>query len=170
MRTAHVLEKSESSATHVCLITAHNTRARVFYFFSILFAISTSLFPPLYIMHGSQPIRERVNGKIPFCSRFEYFGVQFFGECWGGPSAGKTFARDGHSDKCWNGVGQQWSNAVYRIEDMPGNYERRKWLVFLSSLISCSTVQVSLYRHSGRGGAWKGLPSPPLHIHTHTSF
>jgi len=51
--------------------------------------------------------------------RFEYFSVQFFGECWGGPKAGKTFARDGPSKNCWSGVGKQKANAVYRLEDMP---------------------------------------------------
>ena len=55
-----------------------------------------------------------------FFIRFEYFGVQFYGECWGGPNAGKTYARDGTSKKCWNGVGKQETNAVYRLEDMPG--------------------------------------------------
>ncbi|XP_031570928.1 uncharacterized protein LOC116305210 [Actinia tenebrosa] len=65
--------------------------------------------------------------------RFKYFGVQFFGECWGGPSAGKTFARNGPSNKCWNGVGQQWANAVYRVEDMPACSEEMKFNAQVSS-------------------------------------
>lgn len=49
--------------------------------------------------------------------------MQFFGECWSGPNAGKTFARDGESDKCYNGVGMKNANAVYRIENLPGKVE-----------------------------------------------
>lgn len=51
--------------------------------------------------------------------RLEYFGVQFYGECWSGPGAGETFARDGPSDACYEGVGKKKTNAVYRIEDLP---------------------------------------------------
>lgn len=55
--------------------------------------------------------------------RFQYFGVQFYAECWGGEDAGKTFARDGLAtevNSCWNGVGRATFNAVYRLEEMPG--------------------------------------------------
>ena len=51
--------------------------------------------------------------------RLEYFSVQFFGECWSGPNAGKTFARDGESKKCYKGVGDKNANYVYRLEDLP---------------------------------------------------
>lgn len=51
--------------------------------------------------------------------RYEYFSVQFYGECWSGPDAGKTFARDGESDKCYQGIGLESTNAVYRIENLP---------------------------------------------------
>ncbi|KAL9979967.1 hypothetical protein ACROYT_G008494 [Oculina patagonica] len=51
--------------------------------------------------------------------RLEYFSVQFFGECWSGPNAGETFARDGPSEECYEGVGKRKTNAVYRIEDLP---------------------------------------------------
>jgi len=46
--------------------------------------------------------------------------VQFYGECWSGPDAGETFARDGPSEACYEGVGKTKTNAVYRIEDLPG--------------------------------------------------
>ncbi|KAK3737481.1 hypothetical protein QZH41_008364, partial [Actinostola sp. cb2023] len=36
---------------------------------------------------------------------FQYFGVQFYGECWGGPHADKTYNHDGPSKKCYKGVG-----------------------------------------------------------------
>lgn len=52
-------------------------------------------------------------------SRYEYFSVQFFGECWSGENAGKTFAKDGVSKDCYEGVGKNRANAVYRIEDIP---------------------------------------------------
>lgn len=55
--------------------------------------------------------------------RLEYFGVQFYGECWSGPGAGETFARDGPSEACYEGVGKKKTNAVYRIEDLPGKQE-----------------------------------------------
>ena len=48
--------------------------------------------------------------------------MQFFGECWSGKNAGKTFFRDGPSDECYEGVGKKMTNAVYRIEDLPGRY------------------------------------------------
>ena len=55
--------------------------------------------------------------------RLEYFGVQFYGECWSGPDAGETFARDGNSEDCYEGVGKRKTNAVYRIEDLPGKQD-----------------------------------------------
>lgn len=60
---------------------------------------------------------------IVFMHRLEYFGVQFYGECWSGPGAGETFARDGPSEACYEGVGKKKTNAVYRIEDLPGKQE-----------------------------------------------
>lgn len=52
---------------------------------------------------------------------FKYFSVQFYGQCWSGKNAGKTFFRDGpaYSYNCYEGVGTYGTNAVYRIEDRP---------------------------------------------------
>lgn len=61
--------------------------------------------------------------------RLEYFGVQFYGECWSGPDAGETFARDGTSEDCYEGVGKRKTNAVYRIEDLPGK-PKISWRIF----------------------------------------
>lgn len=36
-----------------------------------------------------------------------------------GTNAGETFARDGRSKNCYQGVGQEHTNAVYRITDLP---------------------------------------------------
>lgn len=52
-------------------------------------------------------------------NRLEYFSVQFYGECWSGPNAGETFAREGPSTNCYEGVGKRKTNAVYRIENIP---------------------------------------------------
>ena len=49
--------------------------------------------------------------------------MQFYGECWSGPDAGETFARDGNSEDCYEGVGKRKTNAVYRIEDLPGKQD-----------------------------------------------
>lgn len=73
--------------------------------------------------------------------RLEYFSVQFFGECWSGKNAGKTFFRDGPSDQCYEGVGRRMTNAVYRIEDLPECSSE------LSFTASGSTGQVN-------GGQW----------------
>ena len=45
--------------------------------------------------------------------------MQFYAECWSGENAGKTFAKDGPTDKCYEGVGKRKANAVYRIENIP---------------------------------------------------
>ncbi|CAH3179044.1 unnamed protein product [Porites lobata] len=51
--------------------------------------------------------------------RLEYFSVQFYGECWSGANSKQTFAKYGESDKCYQGVGMEKTNAVYRLENMP---------------------------------------------------
>lgn len=54
---------------------------------------------------------------------YEYFAVQFYGECWGGKGAGKTYSKYGKSSDCWEinkqtgfGVGESLTNFVYRIK------------------------------------------------------
>ena len=66
--------------------------------------------------------------------RLEYFGMQFYGECWSGLDAGKTFARDGPSEACYEGVGEKKANAVYRIEDLPGKQEQISRRIFPKSI------------------------------------
>ena len=60
--------------------------------------------------------------RVAYDKGYEYFAVQFYGECYGGKDAGKTYAKHGKSEDCWefdkqNGheVGGEWSNFVYRI-------------------------------------------------------
>ena len=48
--------------------------------------------------------------------------MQFYGECWSGEHSKQTFAMYGESDQCYQGVGRQDTNAVYRLENMPGKF------------------------------------------------
>ena len=48
--------------------------------------------------------------------------MQFYGECWSGANSKQTFAKYGESDKCYQGVGMEQTNAVYRLEDIPGKF------------------------------------------------
>ena len=60
---------------------------------------------------------------------YEYFGLQFFGECWSGPT--DRFYRDGPSTKCIGGnfkscdvksetecVGKAFTNFIYRLSGL----------------------------------------------------
>lgn len=50
-----------------------------------------------------------------FCCSVRYFGLQHYGECWSGKNADITYARDGSSDACVNGVGKKGANFVYKF-------------------------------------------------------
>ena len=46
--------------------------------------------------------------------QFPVFGVQFYGECWSGPSGYVTYDKDGFNlQGCWEGVGRTRNNYVY---------------------------------------------------------
>lgn len=45
---------------------------------------------------------------------YQYFGVQFYGECWSGPNGDKTFDIDGESDNCSSDVGKDFALMVYK--------------------------------------------------------
>ena len=47
---------------------------------------------------------------------FSTFGIQFYGECWSGLGANKTYDKHGPSKNCWSGVGKKGSNYVYKIK------------------------------------------------------
>ena len=49
--------------------------------------------------------------------KYKYFGMQEFGQCWSGPSAESSFAKDGKSLQCSNGVGKIGAIFVYRFSD-----------------------------------------------------
>ena len=48
--------------------------------------------------------------------RYAYFSVQYYAECWSGPEAGDTYAREGKATNCFNdAVGTSFTNYVYRF-------------------------------------------------------
>ncbi|XP_031551833.1 thrombospondin-1-like isoform X2 [Actinia tenebrosa] len=58
----------------------------------------------------------KVCNKEPCPLGWKVFGIQFYGECWSGPSALDTYAKYGNSSACWDGVGQEGANYVYFIK------------------------------------------------------
>ncbi|XP_048583040.1 uncharacterized protein LOC116617528 [Nematostella vectensis] len=50
---------------------------------------------------------------------YQVFGMQFYGECWSGPSGGVTYDEYGPSDNCVQNasrpVGKDWANFVYYV-------------------------------------------------------
>lgn len=60
-----------------------------------------------------------INKTIDKCSRlaneneYQYFGVQFYGECWSGQQP--RYDKDGKSQKCVAGVGRAGANYVYKL-------------------------------------------------------
>ena len=60
--------------------------------------------------------------QVAFNKGYEYFAVQFYGECFTGNDASQTYDKHGGSDKCVESdktlgfrVGQEHTNFVYRI-------------------------------------------------------
>ena len=56
---------------------------------------------------------------------YEYFAVQYYGECYGGKNAENTYNKYGKSTYCWKfdkqngfGVGRDLANFVYRINQV----------------------------------------------------
>ena len=45
------------------------------------------------------------------------FGIQFYGECWSGVDAWKTYDKYGPSKDCWSGVGREGSYFVYKLKE-----------------------------------------------------
>ena len=45
------------------------------------------------------------------------FGIQFYGECWSGVDAWKTYDKYGFSKNCWSGVGREGSYFVYKLTE-----------------------------------------------------
>lgn len=123
----------------LCLLTGSAAHERKLYFTGRL-----PSFQPLGCYHDSyygraltdnyanfrdQIIWKRLELTVNQCARvaqeagYEYFAVQYYGECHSGKDAGKSYAKYGKSTKCWQfnkdkvfGVGKEWTNFVYRIK------------------------------------------------------
>lgn len=65
---------------------------------------------------------KNLNNTIKACAKealkkgYQYFGLQFYGECWSGPEANSTYDRDGTSKRCSRGVGERRANFVYKLD------------------------------------------------------
>ena len=52
---------------------------------------------------------------------YEYFAVQYYGECWSDVDAEINYDKQGvqtNLDKCWANVGGPWTNYVYRFRQV----------------------------------------------------
>lgn len=64
---------------------------------------------------------KNLNKTIRACAKevkeagYQYFGLQFYGECWSGAQAHLTFNEDGKSKHCTLGVGKGKANFVYKL-------------------------------------------------------
>ncbi|XP_048588217.1 A disintegrin and metalloproteinase with thrombospondin motifs 18 isoform X2 [Nematostella vectensis] len=79
--------------------------------------------PTFYANMRDQIVWENMNKTISQCAHiarnkeYDYFGVQFYGECWSSstPLADLSYTRHGDADNCWAGVGGDWSFQMYRL-------------------------------------------------------
>ena len=67
--------------------------------------------------------------RVAYDKGYEYFAIQFSGECFGGKDARKQYAKHGKSGGCWvfdnqtgHGVGGSLTNFVYRINKVCMKY------------------------------------------------
>lgn len=87
--------------------------------------------PDHYANFRDQIIWKNMNLTVNQCARvaqgkgYEYFAVQFYGECYGGKNAENMYNRYGKSTYCWAfdkqngfGVGRGLANFVYRINQV----------------------------------------------------
>lgn len=85
--------------------------------------------PDLYANFRNQIRWRQMNLTVNQCARvahdigYEYFAIQFYGECFGGRNAGTRYNKYGKSSSCWEfekesrlGIGSHFSNFVYRIK------------------------------------------------------
>lgn len=49
-------------------------------------------------------------------NKFKYFGLQFYGECWGSNDDSR-YKMHGQATTCYKGLGGSWSNYVYKIRE-----------------------------------------------------
>lgn len=64
-----------------------------------------------------------VNATVAKCAakayiaRFQYFGIEYMGECWSGAGGNLTYNKYGPSSQCVGGVGGDESLYVYRFNE-----------------------------------------------------
>lgn len=96
-----------------------------------------------------------LNKTIEACAKeaskkgYLYFGLQFYGECWSGPEAHKTYERYGKSNSCTLGVGKKRANMVYMLTGEGelrakrcmiyggrggGGWGEKKWLQYMRTI------------------------------------
>ena len=79
-----------------------------------------------------------LNKTISDCARrvnergFHYFGIQFFGECWSGKNAERTYNKQGISKRCIYGVGKGNANFVYAFVEKGDHVLSFKDLMLIS--------------------------------------
>lgn len=54
-----------------------------------------------------------------YIGQFQYFGIEYVGECWSGPGGNLTYNKFGPSSQCVNGLGGDESLYVYRFTEPP---------------------------------------------------
>ena len=55
--------------------------------------------------------------KVRELCGWKYFGIQFYGECWGGQDKSTSYDMHGKSTNCVMGVGKEYTNYVYKMID-----------------------------------------------------
>lgn len=94
--------------------------------------------PDHYANFRDQIIWKNMNLTVNQCARvaqdkgYEYFAVQYYGECYGGKNAENMYNRYGKSTYCWAfdkqnglGVGRGLANFVYRINQVSSRGTQR---------------------------------------------
>ncbi|KAJ7327711.1 hypothetical protein OS493_026589 [Desmophyllum pertusum] len=56
-------------------------------------------------------------GGLAHNKSLSYFGLQYYGQCWSGATAGQTYSRDGPAETCVRGVGLESTYFVYKFYD-----------------------------------------------------
>ena len=87
--------------------------------------------PDHYANFRDQIMWKNMHLTVNQCARvaqdkgYEYFAVQYYGECYGGKNAENTYNKYGKSTYCWKfdkqngfGVGRDLANFVYRIKQV----------------------------------------------------
>lgn len=67
--------------------------------------------------HIENTVKECAHRVTKTNSTLKVFALQFYGECWTGVNAEKSYSEYGTSPNCWNGVGGLRTNFVYEFID-----------------------------------------------------